>query len=167
MIYELVLGGNTIKVHYTPWKWKRRKVPGENRTAWTDVVKAGFGCTVGPSKAHPYHHTWEHRGFTLLNAVCRQLYKETATLPYKLNIFAFPDEYTLKRYTLIEKRLPLPQRRAMRKLYIRSGLPTKTLQDFLGGIEYVLVGIGSRVVMFRPSKTEKKLWIKVKEETFS
>lgn len=70
----------------------------------------------------------------------------------------------LKRYITTERRLPLPQRRAMRKLYLQGGVPTNTLQNFLGGIEYVKMEFWGRTEVYRASKTKENVWRKVKSE---
>ncbi|KAF2258995.1 hypothetical protein CC78DRAFT_621388 [Lojkania enalia] len=121
-IYEYVLGGgNTIRIEQVMLDCGTAGELGLTPTfAW--------GCSVFPPGTDHYNITPNHmpcgvqaaRSFTLLNGVCRQLYKETATLPYILNKWA--DDYVLSwsvlyQYSFVEKRLPPPQRRAIRTLF--------------------------------------------------
>ena len=64
---------------------------------------------------------------TLLSAVCRQLHRETALLPFRLNGWSFESAHVMERYVLRENRLSLPQRRAITTLYIDKEL-TKALE---------------------------------------
>jgi len=81
---------------------------------------------------------------TLLSPVCRQLYLETALLPYKLNAWSFENKSVMERYVVREKRLPLPQRRAIRTLYV-NGPMSKSLEKFFGGLEVIVWKEGSKL----------------------
>ncbi|KAF2732724.1 hypothetical protein EJ04DRAFT_565716 [Polyplosphaeria fusca] len=117
-IYELVLGGpNTILItHNTEGKYTSR-VWGPSNPFRLEISRPGG---YGPA----YIDVSDvQKGFTLLNGVCRQLYHETAVLPYQLNIWMksrpfihSPAYGMLEAYTMAEKRLPLPQRRAINVL---------------------------------------------------
>lgn len=84
------------------------------------------------------------RGMTLLSPVCRQLYHETALLPYKLNAWSFENKYVMERYVLKEKRLPLPQRRAIHTLYV-NGTLSKSLEKFFGGLKVIVWKEGTKL----------------------
>jgi hypothetical protein len=60
-------------------------------------------------------------GVTLLAPVSRQLYRETALLPFELNAWCFESAAVLERYVLRERRLAPEQRRALRTLYVDAG----------------------------------------------
>ena len=85
--------------------------------------------------------------------VCRQLYRETALLPYSLNVWSFENYYVMKRYILKEKRLPLLQRRAIRTLLVGSELScrglSKTMVKYLGGLEVLLMEKNGRLEVKR------------------
>lgn len=81
---------------------------------------------------------------TLLSPVCRQLYLETALLPYKLNAWSFENRSVMERYVVREKRLPLPQRRAINTLYV-SGPMSKSLEKFFGGLKVIVWKEGTKL----------------------
>ncbi|KAF2109937.1 hypothetical protein BDV96DRAFT_604417 [Lophiotrema nucula] len=99
----------------------------------------GFGCRICEASTDP----WRARGkredkmnpnsdsltpfttsMTLLNGVCRQLYRETALLPYARNswgpgdgeIALWNSHTSFSSYVVVQKRLPLPHRKAIRIL---------------------------------------------------
>ena len=59
-----------------------------------------------PSLLRPLETT---ASVTLLSPACRQLYKETALLPFRLNSWSWDSTYTMERYVLKEKRLTFLQ----------------------------------------------------------
>lgn len=76
--------------------------------------------------------------FTPLAAVCRQLYRDTAALPFCLNAWSFENARIMERYLLREKRLTLLQRRAVSVLVVSDDLPTRAMEKYLGGLRAVV-----------------------------
>lgn len=72
---------------------------------------------------------------TLLSPVCRQLYHETAAIPFALNYWYFDRPWMLDRYIMRERRLPRAQRRAIRVLYLDGRLSDEVLR-LLSGLEF-------------------------------
>ncbi len=77
--------------------------------------------------------------------MCRQLYHETALLPYQLNTWSFETAHVMERFVLKEKRLSRFQRRAIHTLYVKDGLNPAT-DKFFGGLKVLLLGNGSKLV---------------------
>lgn len=71
---------------------------------------------------------------TLLSPVCRQLYRETALLPFQLNAWCFESASVMERYVRREKRLPREQRRAVRTLYVNPAF-TKDIHKCFSDLE--------------------------------
>jgi len=61
---------------------------------------------------------------TLLNGACRQLYKETALLPYRRNTWAFAYRHVFLDFVGRRGPLPPPHRKSLRSLFLCE-LPTK------------------------------------------
>lgn len=78
---------------------------------------------------------------TLLSPVCRQLYHETALIPYATGTWSFASRGLMERYILLERRLPVLQRRALRRLVMRgiqgNGTLSRKMRLYLGGLEVV------------------------------
>ena len=81
---------------------------------------------------------------TLLSPACRQLYHETALLPYTLNAWSFESRHVMERYVMKEKRLPLPQRRAIHTLYSQHVLPW-AVEKYFGGLEVIVLENGLKM----------------------
>ena len=144
IIYEYALGGRCILVKHKPHKWNRRQKDGT--TAWVYTIKGGFHCTTYDEQVNPFtvaafpsNAPAERRGFRLLSPVCRQLYQETATLPFELNVLAFENSYVLNRYIVKERRLSLPLRRAIRTLFVQRMMISKSVEKYIGGIHKLYV----------------------------
>lgn len=78
---------------------------------------------------------------TLLSPVCRQLYHETALLPYSLNAWSFETRHVMERYLIKEKRLPRPHRRAIKLLYSQHVLPS-LVEKYFGGLKTIMLENG-------------------------
>ena len=119
MIYEYLLGGKTIYVKSRP--------KGD-----TTLLREGFQCVVYRQGVNPYDAELQcekkrppfEKGITLLNTVCRQLYKETALLPYKRNTWAFQSNRVFKKFATRQDYLPPPHRRSFKSLFLLR-LPDK------------------------------------------
>ncbi|KAK0719345.1 hypothetical protein B0H67DRAFT_483808 [Lasiosphaeris hirsuta] len=138
-IYELLLDVGQINVCFKRWEHKARK-----------TVEGGFWCRVLDKKQDPWKVSTRQpdpappHGMTLLSPVCRQLYHETALLPYTLNAWSFESTHIMERYVMKEKRIPLPQRRAIRVLYSQQVLTAAAEKSF-GGLEVILLQGGVRM----------------------
>ena len=153
MIYEYALGNKCIFVKHTPPFGSQRQEYGIGER--THTVRGGFHCTVYDKQVNPYtvlafaHNPPEaEEGFTLLSRVCRQLYQETATLPYELNVLAFQSQTVFDRYFIKERRLSLPLRRAIRTLFLREHSVSNTMRKYLGGVQLVRVDFARYVMEY-------------------
>jgi hypothetical protein len=81
---------------------------------------------------------------TLLSPACRQLYHETTLLPYTLNAWSFESRQVMERYVMKEKRLSLPQRRAIHILYSQHVLPW-AVEIYFGGLEVIVLENGLKM----------------------
>jgi hypothetical protein len=103
-----------------------------------------YHCTVFNHLINPFKEVQQpyvkvSTKFTLLNNVCRQLYLETAVLPYKLNMIAFDSQNIMVNFLLHEQRLSRQQRHALAKLLVRNDLPGANMLTFLPNLKKVLV----------------------------
>ncbi|KAK4184817.1 hypothetical protein QBC35DRAFT_390883 [Podospora australis] len=149
-IYELVLHVGQVNVCYKRWEHKKRLrakgLPCNNNKNDNDKKidnnEGGFYCRLLPERQNPWEtNGLKHRpqrGMTLLSGVCRQLYHETALLPYSLNAWSFESAHVMDRFVMKEKRLPIPHRRAIHLLYSQTVLTT-ALEKYFGGLKVVLV----------------------------
>ncbi|KAL2258672.1 hypothetical protein VTK26DRAFT_7947 [Humicola hyalothermophila] len=178
-IDELVLSVGQINVCFRNPKPRRPKRDSQLTAATTTTATTtttidatstrgrGFYCRILPRHQNPWrpqrrgdknNHTTAPppsppRGMTLLSPVCRQLYHETVLLPYALNAWSFESRRVMERYVVKEKRLPLPQRRAIRVLYAQ-GFPPRELVAYLGGLQLVVLESG-RVLTRRGRETDR------------
>jgi hypothetical protein len=134
-IYDYALGGNTINIGYQTYHSSYKKV--------VPVFK--YHCTVFSTRVNPYKDRQNPRvkishGFTLLNSICRQLYLETAALPYKLNTIAFDSHNTMVNFILIEQRLSRQQRHALTQLFLPNDVPGANMLTFLPNLTKVFLG---------------------------
>ncbi|KAK3688693.1 hypothetical protein B0T22DRAFT_160874 [Podospora appendiculata] len=159
-IYELLLSVGQINVRYKRWEHRIRTDSSNssssssnrshNQRPLYDTIEGGFWCRLLAREQDPWQQQpppaahMHGTGMTLLSPVCRQLYHETALLPYSLNAWSFESAHVMERYVIKEKRLPLPQRRAIRLLYSQHVL-TAHVEKFFGGLEVVLLTGGTRM----------------------
>lgn len=145
-IYELVLSVGIISVHHRPvaHRWRvNNSNTNNNNQGRHETIPGGFYCRRLGASQNPWIDTRhsatraEERGVTLLSPVCRQLYRETALLPFQLNAWCFESVKLMERYVVRERRLPLEQRRAVRTLYADSPF-TKAVHKCFGELEVVV-----------------------------
>ncbi|AEO58260.1 hypothetical protein MYCTH_2305461 [Thermothelomyces thermophilus ATCC 42464] len=126
-IFELVLNVGQINVCFKRWEHRLRIKPGNPGHRYYETIEGGFYCRILERNQNPWKAHRDgpppRRGMTLLSPVCRQLYHETALLPFRLNAWSFESLRVLDRFVMKEKRLPRPQRRAIRLLYTQTVLP--------------------------------------------
>lgn len=127
MIYEFLLGGKTIYVKSRP--------KGD-----TTLSRKGFQCVVYRQGVNPYDAELQcekkrppfEKGITLLNTVCRQLYKETALLPYKRNTWAFAYRRVFLDFAGPRGPLPPPHRKSLTSLFLLKLPATPELKPLIG-----------------------------------
>lgn len=93
------------------------------------------GEPTNPYRPMPFVKT--SKRFTLLNGVCRQMYEEAATLPYRLNLVCFDSHSTMTSFLLIERRLPRQQLDAFTQVLLPDGLPTANVLRCLRNVDRV------------------------------
>ncbi|KAK4118881.1 hypothetical protein N657DRAFT_582867 [Parathielavia appendiculata] len=151
-IYELVLDVGQIHVCFKKWK---HRIQTRNGQRYYETTEGGFCCQIldrdqNPWKAisttnAPSSAASPRRGMTLLSPVCRQLYHETALLPFRLNAWSFESAQVMDRYVMKEKRLPRPHRRAIRLLYSPVVLPAP-VENYFGGLQMIVLDSGLTMV---------------------
>lgn len=97
--------------------------------------KAHSGSNVSEAALVGVGNSRRSSGVTLLSGVCRQLYHETAVLPFKLNVLSFVGPRLVERY-LKERRMSLRQRRAVRTLFAREKASASVEKSF-GGLKVI------------------------------
>lgn len=161
-IYELVLDVGQINVCFKKWEHRARtrsngqryyetivggfccRILGRDQNPWREVKQAPR-TTAGPSLPPPPPPPPPRRGLKLLSPVCRQLYHETALLPFRLNAWSFESLHVMDRFVMKEKRLALPHRRAIRLLYSQTVLPA-AVEKYFGGLEVIVLETGLTMV---------------------
>ena len=78
-------------------------------------------------------------GYTPLNNICRQLYNETATLPYTLNTLAFSTHNTMFNFLFLEQRLSREQRDAITSITLQDALPMSNLLTYMRNLQNVVL----------------------------
>ncbi|KAF2007201.1 hypothetical protein P154DRAFT_516976 [Amniculicola lignicola CBS 123094] len=154
MIYKYVLGGNTISIHYETYRAISQEVDGDLfRDRIIPVFKFNsevldksrfipfMGSAISTSKIS--------NGMTLLNSVCRQLYKETAVLPYKLNTWAFESYSVMVNFIVFREQLNRAQRAAIPEMIIGNQLPSEQVLSYLPGLKKVQLAQKSPAVSGR------------------
>jgi hypothetical protein len=137
-----VLGGNTIKIGYETYR------PSYTNTKLIENVPTfNYYCTVYNQLVNPYKER-QHPDvgvfieFTLLNNVCRQLYLETAALPFALNRIAFETSNVMFNYIGHDQRLSKQQRHSLKQLMVGDDLPGANILTYLPNLEKVyLAGV--------------------------
>lgn len=81
------------------------------------------------------------KGLTLLNNICRQMYIETATLPYSLNLLSFGSYNTMFNFLAMERRLNRKQLDAITKIVLSDALPQTNMLKHLRNLERVYLGV--------------------------
>jgi len=131
-IFGYVLGGCTIKIGYETY---RNTFENDEPVASVPIFK--YNCCVyngrsNPFKAHPPRLI--ARSYTTLNDVCRQLYEETAMLPYQLNPLAFSSSSVMFNFLYQEQRLTRQQRNAITQLIIPDGVIEQNALNGMRGL---------------------------------
>ncbi|KAF1913876.1 hypothetical protein BDU57DRAFT_455638 [Ampelomyces quisqualis] len=131
---EVLPGGNTIKIDYATYQH-------HGNGMLVPVFKYNytiFANNTGPYKFKP--DQWNNiGGYTLLSGICRQLYLETAALPFKQNTIAFGSHNIMTNFILFEQRFSRLQRHAITKLLLRDTLPGANILKYLPHLQEVLL----------------------------
>ncbi|KAI8937722.1 hypothetical protein NX059_005422 [Plenodomus lindquistii] len=139
-IFKYVLGGNTINIDYETYR-----NTSDYKQPTTSVPIFKYHCTVydrpaNPFKIKPSSNEIITRGYFLLNNICRQLYVETATLPYSLNMIAFSSSSVMFNFLYHEQRLSRQQRDAITRLVLPDGILQQNMLSDLGGLLEFFLG---------------------------
>lgn len=119
-----------VNVRYRPWRHQRYRMPGPvpepggfycvvlapTEDPWAAGLpeKAALPGDDAPAPHRPSCPAVQKRaaadrghghGMTLLSGLCRQLYQETAMLPFMLNTWSFQNRAVMDRFVLKERRL--------------------------------------------------------------
>jgi hypothetical protein len=137
-IYEYALGGKTINIDYETY---RTVYKGNKLRKVTPVFE--YHCTVYDKKPmnpfgkvdQPYLKSYS--SFTPLNNICRQLYQETAVLPYKLNLICFGSHNIMFNFLFMEKRLARQHLNALTQMVLPDTLPGSNMLGSLPNLEKV------------------------------
>jgi hypothetical protein len=139
-IYKYALGGNTINISYETYRIVESASESDK-----PIPVFRYRCTVynqravNPFRSKQVPYMKITYGFTPLNNICRQLYYETATLPYTLNTLAFATHNTMFNFLFIEKRFSREQRDAITSLMLHDALPMSNFLIFMRNLEKVVL----------------------------
>ncbi|KAF1834488.1 hypothetical protein BDW02DRAFT_550291 [Decorospora gaudefroyi] len=142
LIYKYALGGKTINIGFETYRTIYS--PQKPRQAQQVIPIFKYNCTVFNSFTNPFKATalpylkWS-TSFTLLNNICRQLYEETATLPYKLNLISFGSHNIMINFLLMERRLSRQQLDAITQLVLPNALPESNMRGYLRNLDRVFL----------------------------
>lgn len=138
-IYEYTLGGNTIIIGYETYRTVEN-APESDRV----IPMFKYCCAVYSQRdVNPFQKQLPFinvtYNFTPLNNICRQLYNETATLPYTLNTLAFSTHNTMFNFLFLEQRLSREQRDAIKSITLQDALPMSNLLTFMQNLQRVVL----------------------------
>ncbi|KAF1841679.1 uncharacterized protein K460DRAFT_388558 [Cucurbitaria berberidis CBS 394.84] len=141
LIFEYVLGGNTINVGFETYRATYKS--SELRQV---VPIFRYHCTVFDKRTNPFKQSQQpyvnvSTGFTLLNNVCRQMYLETATLPFKHNLISFGSHNIMFNFLFMEKRVSCAQLDAITQLVLPDALPQPNMLIYLRNLEQVFLAV--------------------------
>jgi hypothetical protein len=145
LIYTYALGGKTINISYETYRTTAH--PTKSKRVQEVVPVFQYQCKVYDGRRNPFttiSQPWMKppaTSLTLLNGVCRQMYKETATLPYQLNIIAFDSHNVMFNFLFMEKRLRVQQLDAFEELMLPETLPGSNALARLRNVDRVCLGV--------------------------
>jgi hypothetical protein len=126
VIYELVLGRHTIFIQHGGHQYQKTLENGKRRL--TSYPLRGFHCTRLPLDANPYvtlvgsDEQRALRGQQLLNNICRELYLETAVLPYKWNVWSWANSRNMRKMLVEDKMIPRRNLSAINTIFTYQGV---------------------------------------------
>lgn len=77
--------------------------------------------------------------YTPLNNICRQLYYETATLPFRLNTLAFATHNVMFNFLYLEQRISREQRDAITSITLQNELPMANFLVYMRNLQKVVL----------------------------
>jgi hypothetical protein len=144
LIYRYALGGKTINIGYKTYHITLDPTRPKRVQRIVPIFK--YRCTVFEGRRNPFTtisqpYVKTSTSFTLVNGVCRQMYEETAALPYRLNMIAFDSYNIMFNYLFIEKRLGGQQLDAFTELLLPETLPGSNALARLRNVDKVFLGV--------------------------
>ena len=137
MIYEFALGGHTIEIFFRSYTKKEHEDGRVDRVPhfkYGSIVHSEIRDRSEKNSLSGIHRA---RGMSLLNGVCRQLYLETSTLPYKLNDIWFRANNTMFNFIVMERRLRSAQLGAITELTVHHDLPGQSVLALMPNLKRV------------------------------
>jgi hypothetical protein len=128
--------GNTIKIDYTTY---RCSCDGATVVPVFKYSYTVFGPDMDPFALYRKKPSSE---YTMLSGVCRQLYLETAVLPFELNTVTFGSYNVMMNFILMEQRLSRQQRHAITKLMLCGNVPGANILTYLPNLKEVTLAPG-------------------------
>ena len=136
-IYQLALGNHDIEIFF-----RNYRAINYNNGRVDRVPHFKYGSIVckeirRPSSRNTLPRIEKTRGMSLLNGVCRQLYLETATLPYELNNITFRAPNAMFNFIFRECRLTTQQLEAITELTVQQDLPGQSVLTLLPNLKRI------------------------------
>ncbi|KAH7078291.1 hypothetical protein FB567DRAFT_631649 [Paraphoma chrysanthemicola] len=146
-IYGYAFGGNTINICYETY---RTTYINDQPAKQTPIFR--YHCIAYDRLTNPFQEVRKgtigiQHGLTLFNGVCRQLYLETASLPFQLNTIAFDSYNVMMNFLVIDRRLSRPQREAIHTLVLPDHLPASNILEFLPNLQRFYLGLYQYVAL--------------------
>jgi hypothetical protein len=144
LIYTFALSGKTINIGYQTYRTTFDPTRPTRVNRVVPIFK--YRCTVFDGARNPFTtisqpYVKSATSFTLLNSVCRQMYEETMTLPYRLNMMAFDSYNIMFNFLFLEKRLRQEQLDAFTQLVLPDDLPGSNALARLSNLNRVFLGV--------------------------
>jgi hypothetical protein len=143
LIYEEVLGRKTFNIYYETYHMTYATYTKEKAIQVAPIFK--YRAAVYKNVVNPFNTTRnpmsKSASLTFLNNISRQLYLETAILPYKLNLIGFNSHLIFANFILMENRLSRDQRYAIKRIIIRDDIPGANMLSYLPNLEIVYLGV--------------------------
>lgn len=134
-----MLGGKTITIGYETY----RHVEAEDEPL--KVIPAfRYCCAVYSERnVNPFKNLLPFVNvaykYTPLNNICRQLYYETATLPFALNTLVFATHNVMFNFLYLEQRLSREQRDAITSITLQNELPMANFLVYMRNLQNVVL----------------------------
>ena len=107
---------------------------------WTKTFFPDDVLNPFPDLTKDHYRQQEVQHMLFLNGVCRQMYQETAELPYRLNRWAFDSQQIMYNFLFHKCRvLRASQRNAIQVIVARSEMVPLNVVNFLTGLERVYI----------------------------
>lgn len=141
-IYEYAIGCNIIHIDFETY----RSLYEDDKPYPVIIPIFKYHLNVYTPRTNPFIEKQQptvrlSKEITLLNNVCRQMYLETAVLPFKLNLISFDSHNTMFNFLYMEKRLSRAQRGAITQVALPFTLLEPNMLTYLPNLERVLVGV--------------------------